>query len=88
MLTDEQIKECIENAFSPLKCVAEIWDYEHRIRFKIFDARDNCILEMPELILGSVRDEAQLRMVLLAARERVEKRGITLSNDCLAIDGL
>lgn len=79
MLTDDQIKERIENAFGPLRCVAEIWDYGHQIRFKVFDAKGNEILEMPELTLRNVRDEAQLRTVLSVARDRVENKGFVLN---------
>lgn len=80
MLTNEQITAQIENTFKPLTCVAEIWDYGRRIRFKVFDSNDSGILEIPDLILVNIRDESQLRSVLSAARESIEERGFVLDD--------
>jgi hypothetical protein len=54
MLTDEEIKKIkvrLEDAFNPLRCVAEVWDYKQKLRFKVFDHNDQGIIEMPEIVL-------------------------------------
>jgi hypothetical protein len=45
MLTDEEIVTRIERALAPLRCVAEIYDYRARLRFKVFDENGNGVIE-------------------------------------------
>ena len=47
--TDDDIKERVECAFSPLRCVAEVWDYGYRIRFKVFDSSNIGVLSNKKL---------------------------------------
>jgi hypothetical protein len=77
-LQDEEIRAAAERAFRPLRCVAEIWDYDAKIRFKVFDANDRGILEAPSLVLRELRDKSNLRSVLSAARAAVEEKGFRL----------
>lgn len=78
MLNNEHIKSTVEQAFAPLRCVAEIWDYDAKLRFKVFDENDNGIVEMPEVILGNVREENALRDLLMQVRERITEKGFSL----------
>ena len=52
MLTDQQIVSAIQAAFSPLRCTAEIWDYQQKLRFRVFDTSDKAVLTCPEQVLG------------------------------------
>ena len=78
MRTNEEIRRAVELAFKPLRCVAEVWDYEEKLRFRVFDQQDRGIVVMPDLVLRNLRDESQLRDVLSAAREVVEEKGFRL----------
>ncbi len=78
MRTNDEIKAIVETAFKPLRCVAEIWDYDYRFRFKVFDEKASGIVKVPDLILDKLRDESQLRDVLAGVRERVTEKGFRL----------
>jgi hypothetical protein len=74
MLSNDEIKEKVQGAFHPLRCVAEIWDYDHKLRFK----DDNGIIEVPNVILRDVWDNTLLEVLIRATRERVKEKGFTL----------
>ena len=78
MLTNDEIKAMVEGAFVPLRCVAEIWDYDDKLRFKVFDRNDKGLIKMPKVVLSDFRDEEQLREVLSQVRERVQQKGCSL----------
>gem|GEM_PF-2040712 len=78
MRTNEEIKAIVETAFKPLRCVAEVWDYDQKLRFRVFDEKDRGIVRLPSLVLRNLRDESQLRDVLSVVRERVQERGFHL----------
>lgn len=66
-------------AFSPLRCVAQIWDYGSKLRFKVFDTNDEGVDETPKIIARDVRDERLLEQVIQAARVRIEHKGFLLN---------
>ena len=39
-LTNEEIQERIKAAFAPLRCETEIWDYEAKLKFRVFDRQE------------------------------------------------
>ncbi len=43
-LTLEEAITTIQGAFKPLRCIAQIWDYEKRIRFRILDTEGGLLL--------------------------------------------
>ena len=57
-LSTEQIRDAVEGAFKPLRCVAEIWDYNEKLRFKVFDADDHTAIQAPRLVLRGLRDRS------------------------------
>ena len=75
MRTDDEVKAIVEAALRPLRCIAEVWDYDYRLRFKVFDDKDRGIVEVSDLVLRNLRDEAQLRDVLAGVRQRVLEKG-------------
>src|SRR5918996_609390 len=56
MLTNEKIKAKIQDAFRPLRCVAEIWDYDYKLRFKVFNEQGEGVIEVPEVVLQTIRE--------------------------------
>lgn len=73
MLTDDEIKSRVENAFLPHRCVAEIFDYNQKLRFKIFGKNDESLVEMPLIVLRKMRDPQILEQLLTEARSRIAK---------------
>ena len=78
MLSNDDIKAAVEQAFRPLRCVVEVWDYDQKLRFKVFDANDRGVIEVPSLVLRLVREKNNLKSVLSSARTEVEEKGFRL----------
>lgn len=77
-LSNDEIRIAVEAAFRPLRCVAEVWDYEQKLRFRVFDSHDRGVLTVPSLVLRDLRDQSNLKSVLSVARETVEEKGFRL----------
>lgn len=60
-MTDAEILECLELAFRPHRCVAGVWDYGAKLRFRIFDGDDVLLKTVANVNLDSVRSEADLK---------------------------
>ncbi len=78
MRTNDDIRSVTEAAFGPFRCVTEIWDYDHKLRFKVFDDRDRGLIEVPDLLLRNLRDDEQLRDILIGARQHITDKGYRL----------
>ncbi|MGK2871228.1 MAG: hypothetical protein ACSLFL_03115 [Alphaproteobacteria bacterium] len=57
MLSNEDICKFVQTAFLPRRCVAEIWDYEHKLRFRVFDEQDKPVVTMEKVVLDYFRHE-------------------------------
>lgn len=68
MLTNPQIVEYVERAFSPYRCVAEIWDYDAKLRFRIFDGSEKALKSVESVTLDSVRSESELEALCETVR--------------------
>jgi hypothetical protein len=77
MLTNEEIVARIEQAFLPLRCVAEI-RHGLKVRFRVLDARNNAVFRMKMRPLSEIRDETQLAQLHQYFRSRIRARGFTL----------
>jgi hypothetical protein len=65
----------IQTAFRPFRCVAEVWDYDQKIRFRIFDADDQTLLTMPSLVLRELVDNPdQLDALIDMVRLRLQSQ--------------
>ncbi len=76
--SNDEIKIAVEATFRPLRCVAEVWDYDQKLRFRVFDSNDRGVLRVPSLVLRELRDKSNLKSVLSAARATVEEKGFRL----------
>lgn len=79
MLTDSEIKQIVENAFLPFQCVAEIWDYKKKLKFKVFDSNGNGVIEAPSLILRDIRDKNSLQTCIESYRDCIKQNGLKLN---------
>ena len=74
-LTVENAAEIISSAFAPLRCVAEPWDYGHRVRFRVFDAADEPLLGKEDLLRRQFTDPRRLESAIAQARDNLSDRG-------------
>ena len=77
MQTDEEIETLrvrLEGAFKPFRCVAEVWDYNRKLRFKVFDNNNRSIIEVPQILLRALIDESNLQDLIEQARAQIHSR--------------
>jgi hypothetical protein len=70
----------IRNAFSPLTCTVELYDYQKLIRFRVFGPDNTAVLSIPSLSVRDVVDPSILRAELQQARALVETKGFRLKS--------
>ena len=73
MLTNDEIRQRFDSAFLPLRCVAEIWDYEQKLRFVISNSADKAVMKMDSLVLNSLREPVALESLIAEICLRIEK---------------
>ena len=71
--------EILRSAFGPQRCVAEMYDYNSRGRFRIFDAEDRPLLRMDKVEKFVLADRRHLAQTIEAARRRLERNGVALN---------
>ena len=79
-LTADNAALIICAAFTPLRCVAEPWDYGERVRFRVFDSSDEPVLTVDELLKKQFADAGDLRSVVNSWRTALAERGFELLN--------
>ncbi|WP_223532032.1 hypothetical protein [Pseudomonas sp. BF-R-30] len=77
-ITAEVAAQIIESAFSPLRCVAEPWDYGERVRFRVFDNSDQPVLTVEELLKKQFADANNFKLAIDSCRASLAGRGIVL----------
>lgn len=78
-LSAQEAASIIESAFAPLRCVAEPWDHNYRIRFRVFDGNDEPMLRMDEVLRPTFQRVKSLESLLNQVRGRVARKGIELA---------
>lgn len=79
-LSLEEALKRIRRAFAPLECVAEDWDYEHRIRLKVLDPAGDPLITVDELLQDLFTDPSRLDWMLREIASRVKAKGFALDN--------
>lgn len=74
MLSDQDICSRVQTAFPPYRCVAEIWDYGQKLRFRVFGANDEILITMAEVVVSSVRDSGALESLIADVKYRLDGR--------------
>ncbi|VVO30236.1 hypothetical protein [Pseudomonas fluorescens] len=70
--------QIIKLAFAPMRCEAEPWDYDHRIRFRVFDSSDEPALTVEELLKHEFSNASSLESAINSWRSRLAQRGFDL----------
>lgn len=79
MRTKPDVLEIIQTAFLPLRCVAELHDYDQKVRFRVFSPEDEALLFLEGTPIDSLVQGNKLATVLEHARRRIEKKGYRLN---------
>ena len=80
MLTDEEIKAVIKQAFKPFRCVVVILP-DRQIRFRVLTrTQPTSIYTEPGIPIELLREDSDLRELLRSVRRLLEKRGYQLSH--------
>lgn len=74
MLSDQDICSRIEAAFPPYRCVAEIWDYGKKLKFRVLGFNDEALITMAEVVVSSVRDSGALESHISDVKLRLDGR--------------
>ncbi len=74
MLSDQDICSRIEAAFPPYRCIAEIWDYGQKLRFRVVGSNDEPLITMAEVIVSSVRESGALESLIADVTHRLDGR--------------
>jgi hypothetical protein len=69
----EAIRTRIEGGFSPLRCVAEVYDYKQKLRYRVFDENDETVITVTDLVLRNYHDERELTDLLKEGRAKVAR---------------
>jgi hypothetical protein len=77
MLANHEIIAAVRTAFLPLQCVAEIWDYDSTLKFRISDNR-SATVRSDEVALYLVQDKEILESILHRVRKRIQDKGYLL----------
>lgn len=78
-LTAGDAVQIIESAFAPLKCVAHPWDYNHRIRFRVYDTCGDLVLSVEELLKSQFVNPNRLESIINQARSTLAEKGISIN---------
>lgn len=70
----------ISEAFAPLHCVAEPFDYDKFVRFRVFDTNDESLLRMEKLTATDYGSVSSLESIIDHARSNLTRRGFELSS--------
>ncbi len=74
----EKIRTIVEGAFSPLTCVAEIWDYGSQLRFRVSDANCDDIHTSEGIWLENINNENDLQQLIRQVRKFIQEKGFIL----------
>ena len=78
-LTSEQILEKIQRAFAPFHVVAELQDYHRKLGFRVYAENDEIIGTYEGALVEDLRTPANLKQLIVDAREHVRSKGKSLS---------
>lgn len=77
-LSNEEIRERVKAAFSPLRCNTEIWDYEAKLKFTVFNKEEDRSQECKYHDLDLCRDPNYLEETLGQFRSNLKEMGYEL----------
>ena len=75
----EEIKQKLEASFNPYRCVVELWDFNDRIRFRVFDKNNETIITVPEIIItNKTFNDSSLASLIKKTKEEIKKKNYAI----------
>jgi len=71
--------QILSQAFAPLRCGADAFDYDHCVRFRVFGANDQPLLSMEKLVRSDFGSVLALGAIIDRARSKLVDRGFALA---------
>jgi hypothetical protein len=68
----DKVAEALRSAFGPLDCGVEVFDFEQKLRFRIFDANGKAVLRVRQMLTEG------LRSAIKEVRNRLKAKGFEL----------
>ena len=78
MFEKSQLVSIVESAFAPLRCVAELQDYDHAFGFAVY-LPDGSRIKYEEKDAALLQNESLLSSAISAVRVKIEAKGIVLA---------
>ena len=69
-----EIKAKIDDAFKPLHCRTQVYDYGQKFRFRILDRDHDTAFEMSDVPVSDLANDSYLAEVIQAAKSHIEAR--------------
>ena len=79
-MTPEKLKTVVEGAFQPLRCVAKIEDYDHKLSLRISDSSGTTVLTTSPVPLHNISSVNQLRDFVDEVRSQIREKGLVLDD--------
>lgn len=70
--------DVIRHAFDPLACVVEVYDYDKRVRFRVFSPDHKPVDVVLNVSARDIMNSAKLHSEIRESRARVEAKGFKL----------
>ena len=77
-ISAEAAVHILSQAFAPLRCAAEAFDFDHCVRFRVLGADDQLLLRMEKLVRTDFGSAVALAAIINQARSRLAERGFAL----------
>jgi hypothetical protein len=81
VISAEQAISIIQRAFSPLRCGAEVYDYNEKIRLNVFNDTNESLLKLTDITRDEFSDTDRLGALLERLRENLaDHKGVQLES--------
>ena len=71
--TPTEIENIIKKAFASFKVKTKIWDYDHKLRFKVY-YQNNRFIETRDYLIRNLQQESYLNDEIQEVREKIKSR--------------
>ena len=79
-LEDKEIEEILRSAFLPFKCHVMIYDYDDKLKFKVFTGDGAPVSVEYKSEIRLLRDPSNLKTLIEGARLHVSEKGYPLDS--------
>ena len=72
VFSNEEIRSYVEGAFVPHDCRTEIWDYDSKLKFKIFNSSGVVLATVENVSLNSINTLENIDALLEVVKTRMD----------------